>query len=94
MVAGTGPPEGPITVAVSTAPVETEGAMVVAGAAAVALPGRPASHACVRLLERDARWIHDWGDGWRLDEDGRSLQAPGTPLWIVGDYDFDSPHPG
>src|SRR4051794_11096572 len=26
------------------------------------LPGRPASHACVRLLNRDAKWIYDWGE--------------------------------
>jgi hypothetical protein len=40
-----------------------------------ALPGRPASHGCIRLLERDAIWIYDWGEG-------------GTPLLVVGRYDF------
>ncbi len=58
-----------------------------------ALPGTPASHACVRLLERDARWIYDWGDGWTLDERGWEVLEPGTPLWVVGDYDFDAPPP-
>jgi hypothetical protein len=29
---------------------------------AYALPGRPASHACVRMLDRDARWLYDWGE--------------------------------
>ena len=47
---------------------------------AYALPGRPASHACVRLLERDAMWLYDWGER-------------GTPLLIVGQYDFDQPPP-
>jgi hypothetical protein len=58
-----------------------------------ALPGRPASHACVRLLERDARWIFEWGDGWELDESGIEVVKPGTPLWILGKYDFDAPAP-
>ena len=57
------------------------------------LPGWPASHACVRLLERDAMWLYDWGEGWTLDERGWEVLAPGTPLWIVGSYDFDAPPP-
>jgi hypothetical protein len=44
------------------------------------LPGRPASHACLRLLDRDARWIYDWGQ-------------PGTPVLILGQYDFGAPPP-
>jgi hypothetical protein len=58
-----------------------------------ALPGRPASHACVRLLARDARWIFAWGEGWELDTTERKVLAPGTPLWILGEYDFDAPPP-
>lgn len=58
-----------------------------------ALPGRPASHGCIRLLERDARWLFDWGDGWVLDERGWKAIDPGTPIWIVGQYDFDAPPP-
>lgn len=57
------------------------------------LPGRPASHACVRLLERDARWLYDWGEGWVLDERGWNVLDPGTPVLILGQYDFDSPPP-
>lgn len=45
-----------------------------------ALPGLPASHGCVRLLERDAMWIYEWGE-------------PGTPVWIIGAYDFGAPPP-
>ncbi|HUF17003.1 MAG TPA: L,D-transpeptidase, partial [Thermoanaerobaculia bacterium] len=58
-----------------------------------ALPGTPASHACVRLLERDARWIYDWGEGWTLDARGWDVVETGTPLWIIGDYDFNAPPP-
>ena len=58
-----------------------------------ALPGRPASHACVRLLERDARWLYDWGETWTLDERGWTVLDPGTPVLIIGCYDFASPPP-
>ena len=57
------------------------------------MPGRPASHACVRLLERDARWLYDWGEGWTLDETEREILEEGTPVWILGDYDFDASPP-
>lgn len=57
-----------------------------------ALPGYPASHACVRLLERDAIWIYEWGDGWKLDRHGVVVTA-GTPLLIVGQYDFHAAPP-
>ena len=56
------------------------------------LPGVPASHACVRLLTRDAMWIYNWGHSWTLDSSGR-LTAPGTPVLIFGQYDFKSPAP-
>lgn len=57
------------------------------------LPGRPASHACVRLLERDARWLHNWGEGWVLDDRGWNVLHPGTPVLILGQYDFGAPPP-
>lgn len=60
---------------------------------AYTLPGRPASHGCIRLLERDARWVFDWGESWSLSRDGRRVLESGTPLWIVGRYDFGSPAP-
>ena len=56
------------------------------------LPGRPASHACVRLLLRDAQWLYGWGDQWSLDDD-RRLMVPGTPVWIAGTYDFSAAPP-
>jgi hypothetical protein len=60
---------------------------------AYALPGRPASHGCVRLLERDARWLFDWGDEWVLDASGTRVLEPGTPVFIIGAYDFAAPPP-
>ena len=56
------------------------------------LPGVPMSHACVRLLARDAAWIFQWGQGWTVDSKGQLVQA-GTPVLIQGDYDFKSPPP-
>jgi hypothetical protein len=58
-----------------------------------ALPGRPASHACIRLLERDAVWLFDWGDQWKLDPQRHAVVEVGTPLLVVGNYDFKAPPP-
>jgi hypothetical protein len=60
---------------------------------AYALPGYPASHGCIRLLERDARWLYDWGQIWAVDSSGTVVVRAGTPLMIVGKYDFDAPPP-
>lgn len=57
------------------------------------LPGYPASHACVRLLEEDARWIYEWADQWTVSRDGRSILAFGTPVIIFGDYAYGKPPP-
>jgi hypothetical protein len=58
-----------------------------------ALPGYPASHACVRLLESDAQWLYRWGHEWQLDEKGTEVIELGTTLLILADYDFDAPPP-
>ncbi len=60
---------------------------------AYAMPGYPASHACIRLLERDAVWLFGWGDCWRLAPDGLAVLQPGTPVFIVGEYRFGEPPP-
>jgi hypothetical protein len=57
------------------------------------LPGQPASHGCVRLLERDARWLFEWGEEWTLDAGGTRVLTPGTPVFIIGRYDFTAPPP-
>ncbi len=50
------------------------------------LPGYAASHACVRLLQRDAQWLYGWGDQWKLSADRRSVDVPGTPVLIIGAF--------
>jgi hypothetical protein len=57
------------------------------------LPGYPASHGCIRLLERDARWLFEWGQPWTLDASATQVLKPGTPVLILGDYDFHAPPP-
>ena len=57
------------------------------------LPGYPASHACVRLLERDAQWLYEWGDQWTLDATKRQVVTAGTPVLVVGAYDHKAPPP-
>lgn len=52
------------------------------------LPGYPASHACVRLLEEDAFWIYNWAEQWILTKDEEFVIAYGTPVIIYGDYDY------
>jgi hypothetical protein len=58
-----------------------------------ALPGRPASHACVRLLAEDARWLFEWGEPWTLDRGGTRVLKPGTPVLVIGAYDFEAKPP-
>jgi lipoprotein-anchoring transpeptidase ErfK/SrfK len=57
------------------------------------LPGYPASHGCVRLLEEDAKWIYEWADQWVLSKSDRSLLAHGTPVIIFGDYRYGQTAP-
>ena len=60
---------------------------------AYALPGYPASHGCIRLLERDAQWLFEWGQPWVLDPTATRVLKSGTPVLIFGDYDFDAAPP-
>ena len=57
------------------------------------MPGYPASHACVRLREKDAIAIYNWADQWQLDATGQSVRKNGTPFMVYGDYDFNLPEP-
>ena len=57
------------------------------------LPGHPASHGCVRLLGDDARWLFDWADTWTLDPRGTRVLKLGTPVLILGEYDFAAAPP-
>ena len=57
------------------------------------LPGKPASHGCVRMLAVDAKWLYQWGDGWALAAETNKITRLGTPVLLVGNYDFASPQP-
>lgn len=57
-----------------------------------ALPGRPVSHGCVRLLAEDAEWLYRWSDAWSLDRHRRVVEK-GTPVLITGEYDYAAPAP-
>ncbi|UUV22231.1 L,D-transpeptidase [Paenimyroides aestuarii] len=56
------------------------------------MPGYPASHSCLRLLEADAKWMYDWADEWIL-ADKETVKAKGTPVIIYGSYDFEGRKP-
>jgi len=56
------------------------------------LPGYPASHSCLRLSERDAKYLYDWADQWVLLND-QTVKLKGTPVIVFGSYDFDAPKP-
>lgn len=57
------------------------------------LPGRPASHGCVRLLATDAKWLYRWGQGWSVDDETREVERRGTLVVVTGKYDFAAPQP-
>ena len=52
------------------------------------LPGRPASHSCVRLLEEDARWLYGWASSWQLGPDRRTILRDGTPVVVFGEWRY------
>lgn len=52
-----------------------------------ALPGYPASHSCLRLLDADAQWLYNWADQWIL-QDKHTIKVKGTPVIVFGDYQF------
>lgn len=57
-----------------------------------ALPGVPASHSCLRLLEKDAKHLYNWADQWVL-ADAETVKIKGTPVVVFGSYDFESEKP-
>ncbi|MEJ8844588.1 L,D-transpeptidase [Lacibacter sp. H375] len=56
------------------------------------LPGYPASHSCLRLLETDAKLLYEWADQWILNKK-EELLAKGTPVIVFGNYPFDGTKP-
>lgn len=57
-----------------------------------ALPGYPASHSCLRLQEKDAKYLYEWADQWEL-LDKENVKFKGTPVVVFGSYDFNAPKP-
>ena len=58
-----------------------------------ALPGYPASHACVRLRMEDSQFIYDWANQWELDKTGWKIEKNGTPFMVFGEYDYKNLFP-
>ena len=56
------------------------------------LPGYPASHSCLRLQEKDAKYLYDFADQWIL-KDKENVAVKGTPVVVFGSYNFDSKKP-
>ncbi len=56
-----------------------------------AMPGYPASHSCLRMLEADAKYMYEWADQWVLNN--KELAANGTPTIVYGAYPFGHPRP-
>jgi lipoprotein-anchoring transpeptidase ErfK/SrfK len=56
------------------------------------LPGYPASHSCLRLQEKDAKYLYEWADQWVL-ADEENVKFKGTPVIVFGSYPFDAPKP-
>jgi len=56
------------------------------------LPGYPVSHSCLRLLEKDAKYLYKWADEWIL-KDSENVKVKGTPVIVFGSYNFDGPQP-
>lgn len=57
-----------------------------------AMPGYPASHSCLRMLEADAMYMYSWADQWILKGSDVML-AHGTPTVVYGAYPFGQPRP-
>lgn len=57
------------------------------------LPGYPASHACVRMQEKDAKWIFDWAEQWKLSSRTGAVIKTGTPVIIFGEYAYGKTQP-
>ncbi|MBL0736902.1 L,D-transpeptidase [Flavobacterium sp. GN10] len=56
------------------------------------LPGYPASHSCLRLLEKDAKYLYTFADEWIL-KDKENVKVKGTPVIVFGSYNFDGTKP-
>ena len=53
------------------------------------MPGRPASHSCVRQFMDDAEWLFNWGRGGKIDTATKKyIPMTGTPVIILDMFDY------
>jgi hypothetical protein len=53
------------------------------------MPGRPASHSCVRQFMDDAEWLFNWGKGGKIDTATKKyIPMTGTPVIIMDVFDY------
>lgn len=53
------------------------------------MPGRPASHSCVRQFMDDAEWLYSWGVGAKIDTTTKKyIPMTGTPVIILDMFDY------
>lgn len=58
------------------------------------MPGRPVSHSCARQFMADAEWLYKWGKGAAKDTNGQMLAMTGTPVIILGMFDYTRKYGG
>ncbi|MDR3681925.1 MAG: L,D-transpeptidase family protein [Flavipsychrobacter sp.] len=56
------------------------------------LPGYPASHSCLRLMDADAAYLYQWVDQWTM-KGTDDIKAHGTPVMVFGAYPFGGRKP-
>jgi lipoprotein-anchoring transpeptidase ErfK/SrfK len=56
------------------------------------LPGYPASHSCLRLMDADAEYLYNWVDEW-VAKGENTVTAHGTPVMVFGEYPFGGRKP-
>jgi hypothetical protein len=56
------------------------------------MPGYPASHSCLRLSEKDAKYLYEWANQWKIKGTDNIL-AQGTPVVVYGTYPFGNSKP-
>ena len=55
------------------------------------MPGRPASHSCVRQFMDDAEWLFNWVELGDIGSNGRVKALTGTPVLIIDMFDYARP---
>lgn len=47
----------------------------------------------MRLLAADAKWLFEWAETWTVDAGETRVLKLGTPVLILGEYDFAATPP-